>query len=244
MALLFSACVVDEDTTIPTINSIKVNGALAEEHPVNAGSTISVAVDAADNNRLEQVKVEIHAADDGHTHDGLGADEVDHPNSGVWGETEIDYISGTSDVETFSFDIPDSIGGRWHVKATVLDANGNESDDLSVTLLVQNANLPVFDITGTNPPLNSDGEMDVALGNAPEVMGTVSDADGLAQIIATLLEDGNAEQTIDIDPLGNNSFGLSAITFTDPAAGQYILQLYARDTEGYYSLWEFVVHVE
>ncbi|MDZ4822667.1 MAG: DUF4625 domain-containing protein [Flavobacteriales bacterium] len=248
IAATFASCAVEEDTTNPVITSLKVNGTVADEHSAQGGSMLTVEVAATDNERLNQIKVSVHSADDGHTHHGQGADEIDHPNTATWGENEIKNASGTSDSETFSFDVPDSVGGRWHIEVVLLDESGNESEETATVLHVVNDNLPVFTITGTNPDVNVDGEIPLPVGGTPEVEGSVADPDGLAQIIATIIEVGMGEDiihTIDIAPLGSNSFALSAISF-DPidVAGDYTLRLYALDVEGYYSLWEFSLHVE
>lgn len=253
-AILFFAAVVilasckkdEEDTTRPVIGSVKVNGVVGNEHDVEAGTTISVEVAMSDNKDLNQLKVDIHSADDGHTHgdDGGATEEVEEANIGVWSDARIISVSGESKTETLSFTIPNTIKGHWHIEVSLIDKDGNEAVEYVTTLHVENANLPVFEIT-TNPAIVN-GEIELEIGGTFLLSGTITDPDGFEHIHIEVEDEATGtkiwEQEVTV-------VAGATITLTDilvgpfATAGDYHIHIHAEDNAGFEGEWETHVHV-
>lgn len=238
------ACKKDkEDSTKPVINAVKVNGAVAEEHDVDAGSTLVLEITTSDNNALNQLKVNIHGADDGHTHGG-GPGESVEPNVGTWSETRIFDLDGKSDVRTVSFEVPTTIAGHWHVEVALIDDDGNEADEYVTTLHVENSYFPV--ITFSTTPAAVDGEITMAVNESVLLDGSVSDPDGLASIHFELESEAGA---VIWEYEAPSVSGTSMDFIAQPAgpiteAGEYHLHVHATDNAGYTAEWEVHVGVE
>lgn len=234
-----------EDSTAPVIGSIKVNGVVADEHDVNAGDVITVEIAVTDNEELNQLKVNIHGADDGHTHDGGTEEEVVAPNVGVWSNTQIFDLSGTSYTQTISYTVPATISGHWHIEVQLIDDQGNEATEAVTTMHVENSNLPVFAITST--PVTTDYVITVAAGGSITLNGTVSDPDGLTDVHVEL-EDEDTEEVVweqELTGVTGTSFDIgSVIVGPIDAAGNYHLHIHATDGAGYMGEWAVEVVVE
>ena len=251
-AILFFAAVVilasckkdEEDTTRPVIGSVKVNGVVADEHDIEAGSAISVEIAMSDNKELNQVKVDIHSADDGHTHGEGESEEVEEENIGVWSDARIISVSGESETETISFNVPNTIKGHWHIEVSLIDKDGNEAVEYVTTLHVENANLPVFALI-TNPAIVN-GEIELEIGGTFTLSGTITDPDGFEHIHIEVEDEATGtviwEQEVTI-------VTGSTITLTDilvgPFAteGDYHLLIHAHDNAGFEGEWGTHVHV-
>lgn len=245
VAVLVACKKDEEDTTRPVINTVKVNGVVANEHDINAGTQITVEVTSNDNKELNQLKVEIHSADDGHTHDGGSATEVEAPNVGVWSDSRIISLSGTSQVSNVVFDVPNTVKGHWHVEVALIDKDGNEATEYITTLHVENGFLPVINVTA-EPAMTGD-EIAVALNGQITLNGTVEDPDGLAEIHVELKDEttGLAVWEYEVPGVSGTLVNLSSIIVGPLAtAGHYHLHVHALDNAGFESEWEAHVHVE
>jgi hypothetical protein len=136
MALSISSCKPDAtpDTEVPVIESLTVLGMEADSYPVPAGSYMTAVVTLSDNQDLGEARVNIHPADDGHTHPGTVQDTI--PNVGVWTNSQTFDISGTASVINLNYTVPTGIQGQWHLEVLVMDAAGNTAEEKFVTLLV------------------------------------------------------------------------------------------------------------
>lgn len=240
-----SSCKKEEtDTTAPKINSVRVNGVSAEEHDLNAGSTIEVTIDVSDNENLNQLKVDIHSADDGHTHDDSTTGELEAPNVGVWSELRVENLSGKSTSKTFNFIIPATIAGHWHIEVKLIDKEGNEAIEYVTTLHVENSNLPVFNISSSPAALNY--EIEIPVNGTISLSGTVSDPDGLVEIHWELENEASDDIFLEgeIPTVNGTSFDLGTINLGPIPAGEYHLHVHAKDTQGYEGEWSVHVHAE
>ena len=226
-----------EDTTKPVISSVKINGLVAEEHELNAGNTFTIDVLSEDNESLNQLKVNIHGADDGHTHDG-GSGEVEAPNIGVWSETQIFDLSGTSNTKSLTLEVPATVAGHWHVEVMLIDEQGNEADEYVTTLHVLNSYLPVFSITSS--PAAVDGVITIAEGETLDLMGTISDTDGLGYGHCEIRDEttGDVVWTQTMSSVMGTVYDLGTF-LVDPvlSPGNYQIFLKATDDLGYQGEW-------
>jgi hypothetical protein len=239
------ACKKEEDTTRPVINTVKVNGVEANEHDVNAGTQITVEVTTSDNEELNQLKVEIHSADDGHAHEGGSGSATEEPNVGVWSDSRIIDLSGTSKVSNVVFDIPNSVKGHWHIEVALIDDQGNEATEYVTTLHVSNGFLPVLSIT-SDPTVVND-EIAVALGGQITLNGTVDDTDGIASIHVELKDEATGTIVWEYEVPGVSGTSLTLVPIVVgplTQAGDYHLHLHATDNASFESEWSAHVHVE
>jgi hypothetical protein len=233
-----------EDSTKPLINSVKINGIVADEHEMNAGETFTIEVSTSDNESLNQLKVNIHSADDGHSHDEASG-EVDAPNIGVWSETQIFNISGTSNTQSLTLDVPAVVAGHWHVEVMLIDEQGNEALEYVTTLHVVNTNLPVMNVVSV--PAAVDYEISIAPGETITLSGTITDDDGLDSGHVELENETTGEIVWEQNLTGvsGTSFDLGSI-LVGPIidAGHYHLHIHMIDADGYTGEWAVEVHVE
>ena len=116
------------DTEKPLITGVWVNAVQQETHELSPGGAFVVQVALTDNNTLNQLKLNVHAADDGHGHVALpGYEGV--VNEGVWAYSRIFDLTGTTASPTATIAIPDTISGIWHLEVMAIDQSGNESDE-------------------------------------------------------------------------------------------------------------------
>jgi hypothetical protein len=227
-----------EDTTKPVINFVKIDGVVADEHEMNAGETFTIEVSSSDNESLNQLKVNIHGADDGHTHDGSSTGEVEAPNIGVWSETQIFNLSGTTNTQTLTLEIPAVVAGHWHIEAMLIDEQGNEAVEYVTTLHVLNTYLPVFAVA--SDPAVVDGVITISAGASFNLMGTISDTDGLSFGHCEIQEEstGDVVWTQTLSSVMGNVYDLGTF-LVDPVlpAGNYQIFLKATDDLGYQGQW-------
>jgi hypothetical protein len=246
-ALIVSAlasCKKSEDTEAPVISFVRVNGVSADEHELEAGEVMTVTLRLQDNEELNQVKVGLHAADDGHTHEGeTGEEEEVGENIGVWSDSRILNLEGTSADRTVTFTVPSDIAGYWHLEVLLIDRQGNESEEYITTIHVENPNLPV--ITMTTNPAPVDGHVELAPGGILNLSFEVTDNDGVAQLHLEVEDDNGAvvyEQ--DFTPAGAVTFNANDLIINFPDAGHYHLHVEATDGAGMTNMSEVEIHVE
>jgi hypothetical protein len=241
--LALSSCKEKEDSTAPVISSVLVDGVEAEEHEFDAGESFSVRVNATDNEALNQVKIEIHAADDGHTHGTGGEEEELEPNIGVWSDSKVVNLEGTSDNATVNFTIPNNVAGHWHVEVMLLDEDGNEAEEYITTIHAENASLPAINLT-FNGSLTTDGELQLGVGSSLSFTGTVTDPDGIQEVHAKLKKEGATTYLWENEYNGNGavSFDLNGTTSMMTDADHYIFEVHATDGAGMENIFE--IHVD
>lgn len=240
---VLSSCSNKEDDTDPVIQYVRINGTEAPEHDLEAGQTVAVSVSLTDNEELNQVKLEIHAADDGHTHEGGGSSEPSGPNTGVWVDSRIINLDGTSAERSVNFTVPLDVAGYWHLEVLLIDREGNEAEEYVTTLHVENPDLPVVTIT-TNPA--AVGEyVEITPGSEVGISVTASDEEGLGIIhIEVESEGGTVLFEQEYDAAGAATFTADGIAVAFPLAGHYHIHVEATDSGGLTRMAEQEVHVE
>jgi hypothetical protein len=241
---VLASCKKSEDTQAPVISFVRVNGVSADEHELEAGDVMTVTLRLEDNEELNQVKVGLHAADDGHTHEGeSGAEEEVGPNIGVWSDSRILNLEGTSADRTVTFTVPADIAGYWHLEVMLIDRQGNESEEYITTIHVENPNLPVFTIVTDPAPV--DGHIELAPGGLLTMSFEVTDNDGITELHLEVEDDnGNVVYEQEFVPAGVVTFSANNYTIDFPNAGHYHLHLEATDGAGMMNMAEMEIHVE
>jgi hypothetical protein len=244
--ILLSSCRDKDpiDVKVPIFDFVHVNDSLSNEHEILAGSAIAIQVKVSDDRELRQLKMEIHAAEDGHTHDGEGSDGGENtPNVGIWTFSDIVNLSGTAETRTWTITLPDSIGGYWHCELLLIDNVGNEAPAYTTTLKVVNPNLPV--ITGTTTPAAVNGVVTIAIGDILYVSGTTDDPDGIVDVNVWLEnESGNIVGMVDVPANGSTGVDFSNLTFDQATQGHYKVIVQAFDSNGFEGRWGTELHVQ
>ena len=135
-ASLFQSC-KQEDTTPPVISYVSVNDTLGQDFAVMPGDSLYVKFTITDENPLSQFKASIHDAADGHGHNGEVDTAAVVPNVGLWVDTRILALSGTTVTKTLYYVVPDTIHGVWHWELQAVDESGNAAEELVVEFDVQ-----------------------------------------------------------------------------------------------------------
>lgn len=228
----------DEDTQAPELSISNINQQ-TEDIRVAAGEDMRVAVQASDNESLNELKYEIHDLFDSH----------DHGKQGPWSALRIVSVSGpsVSDEQLFTIDAG-STAGRYHVIVRALDEAGNASDFSEMDFVVTNGTEPVINVT--QPDFSQ--EVHAPKGSTLQLGGTITDATDLTEITIVLVSESDPstgeifEADIDLAGSSDQSYDLSQVQIDIPQntpMGYYHLEITAKDNEGNYGLFKAEVHV-
>lgn len=244
---LFSLAACNKtDEEAPVISEVRINGTLAGDHVhVDAGETVEISVRVTDNEALGQLKIDIHAEDDGHSHDGhlQGSGSA----QGQWEELVIIELQGTDQTVVRTFTAPNTVRGEWHLGLRVLDEAGNESPERIIELDIDNDIIPLIAVESVNGQSPND-EVEVEAGAMITFVGTVTDNAGLDEVhIEVKLEDGTVVYETEYELSGAESFDLSTANFTLPDVGSAHhgeIHIEAKNNNGYESELEIDLHFE
>lgn len=236
-------CQSEVDTTLPEITQVIVDGLESETHSIQAGESMQISLMVSDNENLKQVKVNVHAADDGHGH-GSGSGVVLQPNVGTWNYSSIIEISGQSATANLSLSVPADIIGSWHLEIMAIDESGNEAIEKVVTLSVNNDELPVIQVTTS--PVASSNSISVSASNPVlSLDATIADASGIDSVyISATTEAGVEVFSQSWDAANAFEFGTGAVQITFPGVDLYDLEIRALDVNGYENIWIREVQVQ
>lgn len=245
-ALLSMAACNKTDEEAPVVAEIRVNGSLAGDHVhIDAGAPVEISVRVTDNEALGQLKIDIHADDDGHSHDGHshGSGSAE----GQWEELDIINLEGTDQTVVRTYTVPNTVRGEWHLGVRVLDEAGNESPERIVELDIDNDIIPLITVESVNGQSPND-EVEVEAGDMIVFVGTVTDNAGLDEVhIEVKLEDGTVVYDEEYELGGAESFDLSTANFTLPDVGSAHhgeIHIEAKNINGYESEREIDLHFE
>jgi hypothetical protein len=158
------------DTSKPTITLISDT-----EETVSAGSNLNIRATLSDDRQLASVRIEIHDAFDGHTHEKTS------------NTFALDTVIQTGNVRSFDVNInvlipTDASTGPYHVMLNALDASGNIADFQEIDLTVTSASAPRIDSLLVNE-----------LVPAPEVIvNLTAGSDSLPQLVRVEVSDDQA----------------------------------------------------
>lgn len=244
--LLFFASCKNTDEDAPLIGDVRINGALAGDHiHIEAGEPVEISIRVTDNESLGQLKIDIHANDDGHGHE-----DHEHGAGGVEGEWEVlqvENLEGTDQTVTRSFTVPQTVRGPWHLLINAIDEAGNESTQRFIELDIDNELIPLIDVDAING-LEPVGEVEIAPGSAIAFTGEVTDNVGLVEVhIEVKLESGTVIYEMEYELAGVLSFDLATANFTLPDNQGEVhgeLHIKAKNVNDYISEAHIEMHFE
>jgi hypothetical protein len=135
-AFILQSC-QQEDINPPAISSVSVNDVMGLDFLVQPGDSLAIRFTITDSHPLSQMKASIHDAADGHGHNGEVDTTAVVPNVGLWVDTRILALSGTTVTKTLYYVVPDTIHGVWHWELQAVDESGNAAEELVVEFDVQ-----------------------------------------------------------------------------------------------------------
>ena len=240
----------NQDTKDPLILELTINEEdYDHDVTVAAGSDMHVEGSFSDNERLGEYKLDIHDNFDGHDHGKTMAD---------WATVVIIPLSGKKDSIHEDVAVPsDATAGPYHAVSRLIDAEGNESDFIEHRLLITNGSEPMIDMTSPDP---DDDDLEWEPGMTYDLMGTISDAEGIDEVLIKMEEeqghDHNHGKVADT-PLFEADFDLGGVMSWDFQAdgmvsisipsdaehADYVLSVMAKDINGNWAVVEAEIHI-
>lgn len=246
---LFSSCKKEEerDTQRPVISNALVDG---EDHDIEltAGLDFRLTALVNDDRNLGQFKVDIHDDFDGHDHGRIMA---------KWADVIIEDISGTEANIDRMIPVPqDALAGPYHMILRALDAEGNESEFVQMTLIVKNGSEPMISVN--DPDLSV--EFPINRNDTLSLVGTVVEDVDLTEVLVSLrpgaVHDhgrlsaevlfekdfdlpGSSDTSWDMQLDGDLNIPIPA----DAEVGDYTLLIVAKDSQGNLGIFEAIIEV-
>lgn len=251
LLLTFTAC-KKADKTPPIINSVMVNGQ-QHDFSATAGDTLQVEIKVSDDKELGQLKVAIHEAFDGHGHGKIAT-------YSYFDYVKVENLEGADATVTLEIAIPEmSLAGPYHFIVQVVDAEGNEAEEVELTMILQNTGMAV--ITVTHPDF-SGPNTHFDKGSTIDLQGNVTDDVDIKKIVIIIeAEDGNhgkvnqgelVEIVIDLSGSVVSYFDFASLpgmghpieiplTADD---GDYEFLIIVTDSDGNMTIWEAEIHID
>lgn len=244
------------DLDPPTVENVTLNDQ-SEDIQVNPGDVMHFDADFADDNRLGQVKIDIHDNFDGHSHGRLMATPFTY-------QKIIELIGKTQNVHE-DINIPeDAATGPYHFNLQFFDEVGNEGELMVMEFeIVDEAEQPSIAVTA--PDLSS--EVEVAPGGSFALTGSASDPDGLEELHIQIMheeehdhdhdhEDGRLmdddhgseealwEKEWELEGAMEAAFDEMVTIPADAEHGHYVLRIMAKDMNSNVKVLKGELHVE
>ena len=217
-SLFISSCKKDTpDTQAPKITAV-------EEPAMNdtllTGSELHIEASISDNDELSQLKIDVHAAEDGHNHGKVDA-------SAYWETVVLVDLSGASTSVHEHIDIPaDAASGTYHVILSAVDKAGNQSEIVERDVYIQNSGDQLAPIVTITSPSQNDT---IALSAGLNVTAILTDNVALEDADLILLSGSSVVYETEI-ALSGTEFNLNqSIPISNLPAGNYTIELIVRD---------------
>ncbi len=241
LSVVVISCDKDDDDPTPTPDT---TNPVVEKHEmssttVNAGETVTLNLEFSDNSNLSQARLEIHPADDGHTH-RLSAEKFE------W--VKILEFSGKTHSEDVEVEVPaDAASGPMHFNVELTDAAGNEAEISVMEFDIENASMPQITLTS---PSNHEH---FAIDDVVNFVGMVEDVDGIEEIIIEVENEETEEMYYDFDKDlgGATNYDLSDINTESPLSfptgtdlGEYHMHIQVHDVNENITEMKLHLHLE
>ena len=205
------------DTQAPTITAVTEP---VMNETLLSGSELHVELTVTDNEELSQLKIDIHSAEDGHSHGKVDL-------SAYWETVVLVDLSGATASVHERIDIPaDAASGTYHVILTAVDKSGNQSAITERDIFIQNASDQIAPLITISSPADNDT---ISLSAGINVAAILTDNIALADADLKVLS-GNSVVFESEITLSGTEFTLNQTIPTNTwAAGTYTLELIVRD---------------
>jgi hypothetical protein len=221
IAIGFSSCKKDDpDNQKPVIASINEP---ADGDTLYTGTEFHITGSVTDNEALSQLKIDIHNADDGHSHERING-------ASHWETIIVVSLSGKNQSIDEHIDIPaEAAAGKYHIILTAVDAAGNQSDIVERDVIIRNSgDLIAPQISLSSPTSGSV----IALGDNITIAGQLTDNIGLESAEVKIYQGTTLIFDQDIElaaPTHDLNLEVSTSGWT---AGDYVLEIKVKDQVG------------
>jgi hypothetical protein len=248
--LIFSSCGEEEeplDNIKPVIREIKINDEDAhhdghdhghEKFEMASGAATEVEWEVNDDIELSELRMDIHANFDGHSH-GKKAGDYE-----LFSWEKIISLSGKLQSGSESIDVPnDILGGPYHLDILLLDKTGNVSESVLIDVMITHPSQPTFSLKTPAEPIVA------AKGGNFELTGDVVDDEDLEEVIIELIpHDGGDhifEKEIELKDQVETTYEVKEMIGipSDAEAGEYELIIKIKDHDGHMSIVEYEIEV-
>jgi len=214
----FSSCKKDNpDNTKPKIDIVSEP---LENDTLYTGSELHIEGLVSDNEELSQIKIDIHSAEDGHSHGKISS-------ASFFEVIKIIDLTGRNQVFIAHVDIPlEAAAGKYDIIITAVDASGNQSDFVERDIFIRNSSDLIAPIIQVQSP-SSNGNY--TLGAALNINAQLADNIGLGDVEVKIYRGSNLVFDNDIE-LAESTHTLNLVVPTTGwAAGEYKLEIYVKD---------------
>lgn len=214
----FSSCKKDNpDNTKPIID---VLAEPLESDTLFSGSEMHIEGSVSDNEALSQLKIDIHSADDGHSHGKMSS-------ASFFEVIRIIDLNGRNQIFHEDIDIPqEAAAGKYHVIITAVDAAGNQSDFVERDIIIRNSSDLIAPTIVVQSP-SSDGNY--SLGSTLTVNATLADNIGLGDVEVKIYRGTNLVFDNDLELAEPNYILNLEVPTTGWLAGEYTLEILVKD---------------
>jgi hypothetical protein len=241
IAFAFSACKQGKDDEMPVLTNLRVNSTSGQLF-IEAGKTITIEVTFQDSRALGKYTLDIAGVFD-------GSPANKKQNFVPYSLSETFTAIERQDFDARVFEIPNNTtSGLYKVKATVFDDGGNASNTAEFDLIITNPS--TCDITVINPDLADTWKF--YKGDTINLVGGISDIDGLREIKLSLHEEGKTSvyyQTIVYFDTLVYTYNFADLPVSlnippDASIGNYRFNISGKDVFGNYGIVRKNVRVD
>ena len=185
-----------------------------------SGSELHVDLKVSDNDELSQLKIDIHSAEDGHSHGKVDA-------SSYWETVVIVDLSGKEQLVHEDIAIPaDAASGTYHVIITAVDKSGNMSDVSERDIFIQNSGDLIAPLVTIQTPLEG---ATLAAGGDINVQAAITDNLSLKRFELKVYRGNTLVSDTDMDISGTEYTLNQTVSTLGWSAGNYTIELLVFD---------------
>jgi hypothetical protein len=185
-----------------------------------SGSEFHVDLKVSDNDELSQLKIDIHGAEDGHSHGKVDA-------SAFWETVIIVDLSGKEQLVHKDIVIPaDAASGIYHVILTAVDKSGNMSDVSEIDIFIQNSGDLLAPLVTLQAPLEG---ASITAGSDLNVQAALTDNLSLNRFELKVYRGNTLVSDTDMDISGTEYTLNQTLSTVGWSAGNYTIELLVFD---------------
>jgi hypothetical protein len=185
-----------------------------------SGSEFHVDLKVSDNDELSQLKIDIHSAEDGHSHGKVDA-------SAFWETVIIVDLSGKEQLVHEDIVIPaDAASGIYHVILTAVDKSGNMSDVSELDIYIQNSGDLLAPLVTLQSPIEG---ASITAGSDLNVQAAITDNLSLNRFELKVYRGNTLISDTDMNISGTEYTLNQTLSTTGWAAGNYTIELLVFD---------------
>ena len=185
-----------------------------------SGSEFHVDLKVSDNDELSQLKIDIHSAEDGHSHGKVDA-------SAFWETVIIVDLSGKEQLVHEDIVIPaDAASGIYHVILTAVDKSGNMSDVSELDIYIQNSGDLLAPLVTLQSPIEG---ASITAGSDLNVQAALTDNLSLNRFELKVYRGNTLVSDTDMDISGTEYTLNQTLSTVGWSAGNYTIELLVFD---------------